>query len=535
MSTNIQIDPASTDAIISTTHTVSDQITPTSTLTNVRETKCGIVIAGNVDAGKSTFIGCLISGKLDDGNGLTRQLVARHQHEINSGKTSDISTRIIDIPENNTALTLIDLCGHEKYFHTTTYGLLSHFPDYAFLIISANRDKEEKKNQEYIQSGKKHLQNMTEQHLRILMSLSIPVFIIVTRIDITPHDVYIQTLKNIKSMIEQFYGKDSKTTFLNTDAEFTMDKSLVDEKKEKIKLHITDYLNSKTCNGKQHDFPVLTISNKTGYFVDVVQHIAKNLRPRKLWAIQDTSYLENRIVKFFANAAKTKKWELSDYIPKDSIFYISDCSNPPGIGLVVSGIMRGESIKLNDFVYILIGKIFYAVRVKSIHNNIRESLIDISDHTRGSIAIAIPPSSREFVKRSNINKGAILTSSPINICFKFKAIITFFSKSATIKNGTSPVIHFNNVSQTARIIFDPAENDGQEKIGFKQGGQGHNFALITLKFKMKPEYVEPYNIFLIRSGDIHGIGMILSTLSIAYDNDPNPDPHKAKRSKKTLK
>jgi GTPase len=179
--------------------------------------------------------------------------------------------------------------------------------------------------------------------------------------------------------------------------------------------------------------------------------------------------------------------------------------------------------------YILIGKLFYTVRIKSIHNNIREPLYEIDEHTRGSIAIAIPPSAKEFVKRSNIHKGSILTSTPIKICFRFKAIITFFSKSATIQNGTTPVIHFNNVCQSARIILDPAENDGQEKIGFKQGQQNCNFAFITLKFKMNPEYCEPYTIFLIRSGDIHGIGMITSTVSITDDSDPNPDPYKNKK------
>jgi len=28
-------------------------------------------------------------------------------------------------------LTLVDLCGHERYFRTTAYGLTGHLPDYA--------------------------------------------------------------------------------------------------------------------------------------------------------------------------------------------------------------------------------------------------------------------------------------------------------------------------------------------------------------------------------------------------------------------
>jgi GTPase len=34
---------------------------------------------------------------------------------------------------------MFDLCGHEKYFKTTAYGVSGCFPDYSFVIIGANR------------------------------------------------------------------------------------------------------------------------------------------------------------------------------------------------------------------------------------------------------------------------------------------------------------------------------------------------------------------------------------------------------------
>ena len=81
---------------------------------------------GHVDSGKSTFVGVLNTNELDNGNGSARISAAKHPHEINSGKTSDISLRHFIVKEKNRAITMIDLCGHEKYFKTIL-KLLSTF------------------------------------------------------------------------------------------------------------------------------------------------------------------------------------------------------------------------------------------------------------------------------------------------------------------------------------------------------------------------------------------------------------------------
>ena len=68
-----------------------------------------VVIAGSVDSGKSTFVGVLDQNKLDDGNGFARKFVAKHKHEIECGRTSDISVRSINTDEKS--IILVDLCG----------------------------------------------------------------------------------------------------------------------------------------------------------------------------------------------------------------------------------------------------------------------------------------------------------------------------------------------------------------------------------------------------------------------------------------
>lgn len=48
-----------------------------------------------VDAGKSTLLGVLTKGTLDDGRGKSRVNLFRHKHEIESGRTSSVGREII--------------------------------------------------------------------------------------------------------------------------------------------------------------------------------------------------------------------------------------------------------------------------------------------------------------------------------------------------------------------------------------------------------------------------------------------------------
>lgn len=54
-----------------------------------------IAVVGNVDSGKSTLLGVLTRGQLDNGRGLARMNVFVHKHEIESGRTSSISHEIL--------------------------------------------------------------------------------------------------------------------------------------------------------------------------------------------------------------------------------------------------------------------------------------------------------------------------------------------------------------------------------------------------------------------------------------------------------
>jgi GTPase len=76
---------------------------------------------------------------------------------------------------------MIDLCGHEKYLKTTMVGLSGYYPQYAMLVVGANMG----------------ISRMTKEHIGIAISLKIPMFVVVTKIDIAPENVYLDTLASL--------------------------------------------------------------------------------------------------------------------------------------------------------------------------------------------------------------------------------------------------------------------------------------------------------------------------------------------------
>ena len=119
-----------------------------------------IAVVGNVDAGKSTMLGVLVKGGLDDGRGKARVNLFRHKHEVESGRTSSVGMEIMgfdtmgDIVASNVpgrklsweeigrrsakVISFTDLAGHERYLRTTVFGLLSSSPNYCLLMVAAN-------------------------------------------------------------------------------------------------------------------------------------------------------------------------------------------------------------------------------------------------------------------------------------------------------------------------------------------------------------------------------------------------------------
>lgn len=502
-------------------------------------TSVAVAVGGSVDSGKSSLVGVLsaTTSILDDGNGSARKLVAKHPHEIASGRTSDISTRTCIFPNSSEAVTLVDLCGHETYFKTTTFGVSGYFPDYGFLIVSANRG----------------ILPMTKQHMRLFLSLSVPFVIIVTHCDMVTEDIYQKTIDGIVKTCAMFGGKFVSTLCVNNfdkqdiytgDINIT-NHSLPEEEYNTKMQSVNTIIQSLTniTDGKQTIFPIITMSNKTGYYLDVIKTVLSLIKPRNFWFQGgEKEVIENKIVKQFKLSLEKQKDGLSNILPQyksfqGGIFYIDCAFNPPGIGMVVTGINRGNSIQpgLQSFMYIgPFGKEFKKIRIKSLHNNIREIVPSLENHHRGCVNFAVVDKGE--LKREQIGKGIVLIPSidmAKNICYRFKAVISMFtnaSTSLTLKTGYTPIIHLNTIRQSAKMIIDPKDNNDQDVIKFN--GKNTAIVIATFKFKQNPEFVEPYNRFLLRSGSIQGIGLVIGITPIEEDFDAKPDAIKITKFRK---
>lgn len=168
-----------------------------------------IAVIGNVDAGKSTLIGVMTKGVVDDGRGLARQKVMNFKHEKNTGQTSSIAHEILGfdkegkqmLPEHlgdkgkfwrdvveksSNVVTLFDMCGHEAYLKTTIQGMTNMIPNYALVLVGANMG----------------VAKMTREHLGLSVFMQVPLIIVVTKIDIAPPNIYKETMDNIKALIK---------------------------------------------------------------------------------------------------------------------------------------------------------------------------------------------------------------------------------------------------------------------------------------------------------------------------------------------
>lgn len=109
-------------------------------ITDDHNVEVRVAVLGGVDAGKSTMLGVLTAGELDNGRGRARLNMFRHMHEIQTGRTSAISHELLgfdscgniinykynemmtaeEIGERSSKLiSFIDLAGHRKYLRMT--------------------------------------------------------------------------------------------------------------------------------------------------------------------------------------------------------------------------------------------------------------------------------------------------------------------------------------------------------------------------------------------------------------------------------
>ncbi|KAI9500189.1 P-loop containing nucleoside triphosphate hydrolase protein, partial [Coemansia spiralis] len=409
-----------------------------------------VAVAGNVDAGKSTMLGVLTQGHLDDGRGRMRLALFRHKHEIDTGRTSSIGMEILGFDNRGQAVrhtdthrsmrkldwhtvctqssklvAFLDLAGHEKYLKTTMFGMAGGAPDYIMLMVAANAG----------------LTGMAKEHLGLALALNVPVFVVITKIDMCPPMVLDATLKQLTKVLRSS-GCRKLPLIVNDRAAVVM---------------AAQRFTNRVC-------PVFQVSNVTGENVDNLLMFLNILpiahRPKAIGPLR---------------------------------FDINEIFSVPFAGTVVSGVVTRGEVRVNDLVWV--GPDFHGNFQQTTIKGIQRKRVDVESAVAGqSVSMAL-----KKIARSQVRKGMVVFDKGIEPVASrtFEAEVVILYHSTTITQRYQAMVHCGCVRQTARIL----------SITRRMLRTGDR-ALVVFQFIRHPECLAIDTRLIFREGRTKGVGKV---------------------------
>ncbi|KAH9485398.1 GTP-binding protein 1 [Psilocybe cubensis] len=413
------------------------------------EVRCAVV--GNVDSGKSTTLGVLTRGALDDGRGRARVGLFRHKHEIETGRTSSVGMEILGFNSSgvpilpNTShlsdpdairrekmgweeisvqaakiVSFIDLAGHERYLKTTLYGLTSGAPSCVILMVGANAG----------------LIGMSKEHLAIALALSVPVVVCITKIDMTPPNVLAETIKQVAKILQSPGCRKNPVFVKSVEASVEIATSF---------------------NGSERLCPIFQISNVTGQGLDFVRTFL-NLLP--------------------SSERDTEKFAVNQPLE----YSITEVWSVPYVGTVVNGIINAGSVKTGDSV--LLGPDSNGHYQTSVIKSMQRKRADVTRAEAGQcVSLAL-----KRIRRAAVRKGMVLvakTETPPRAIRQFEGQVLILYHNTTLQKN------YQAIRQTVRIIgMDHPQ--GVLRTGDR--------ATVQFEFISHPEFVKEGMKLLFREG-----------------------------------
>lgn len=401
----------------------SKPLASTSTARTLEKTKARIEdyikigVVGNVDSGKSTLVGVLSKGLPDDGRGSARLKVFNYPHEANNGRTSSVAQEIMGFKKNgeqvfasrfvqnknkywaevvrdsDKIVSLIDLCGHEKYLKTTIYGLVGCVPDYVMIIVGANMG----------------LSRMTKEHLGIVLALEIPFFIVMTKVDMVAEETMKKTVKTLNKLMG--------CSVVNKKA------MIVDyENPEELSIAVSALVSTRVV-------PIFKVSNVNQFGIEPLRRFIFELKART--DIKELGSADEKIE-----------------------FDIHEKFTVNGVGLVVSGLLKSGTMSLGQNLFLGPDKFnnYVMVQVKTLHF----SRVPVETVMAGQFCCVSLKAlkKKEELSKDSIRKGMVLleaTNMPRSVR-TFEAEVAVLHHSSTIKENYESVMHCGVIRQCVKIV-----------------------------------------------------------------------------------
>ncbi|WP_202318880.1 GTPBP1 family GTP-binding protein [Archaeoglobus neptunius] len=353
--------------------------------------------AGHVDHGKSTLVGCLITGKPDDGDGATRIYLDVLKHEIERGLSAEINFAVFGYKNGKTIrlknpvsksekalvvenadklVSFVDTVGHEPWLRTTIRGLLGQKIDYGLLVVAANDG----------------VMRTTREHLGILLAMELPVIVAITKADMVSEDRLEGVIREVFSTLRRV----GRIPFLMKSPE---DAGKVSELMAENRLVV----------------PVVVTSAITLEGYDILEEIFFHLPKR---------YVSE----------------------EDFLMYIDKIYRVTGVGTVVSGSVKSGELREGEELYI--GPFedgeFRKVRVQSIE--MHHYRIDRAK-SGDIIGVAL-----KGVRYDELRRGMVLSKNELNAVWEFDADVYVFTHPTLISAGYEPVMHVETISETVTFV-----------------------------------------------------------------------------------
>ncbi|KAM3547702.1 hypothetical protein ARSEF4850_009856 [Beauveria asiatica] len=169
-----------------------------------------VTLTGPTTSGKSSLLGTLSTGSLDNGRGKSRLSLLKHRHEMASGVTSSIAQELVgykdgailnfsrpdieswidvhDQAQDGRLLFVSDSGGHPRYRRTVLRGLMNWAPHWSILCVAA--DDSGQSSGSYDPAGQQNncievpYVDLVMAHLTLSLKLDVPMTVVITKLDL---------------------------------------------------------------------------------------------------------------------------------------------------------------------------------------------------------------------------------------------------------------------------------------------------------------------------------------------------------------
>ncbi|KAK0731845.1 hypothetical protein B0H67DRAFT_478663 [Lasiosphaeris hirsuta] len=189
-----------------------------------------VTLTGPTTSGKSTILGTLSTGTLDNGRGKSRLSLLKHLHEVTSGVTSSVTQELIgynegeivnydhrgveswidihDFTKTGRLVYLLDSAGHPRYRRTILRGIVGWAPHWTLLCIAA--DSAEVTSVIGATSSALDILgpagasvDLANAHLDLCLRLRLPLVIVITKLDLANKPSIAKVLGKILSAVKR--------------------------------------------------------------------------------------------------------------------------------------------------------------------------------------------------------------------------------------------------------------------------------------------------------------------------------------------